>query len=63
MDFMGKNDQDSSQWMNQAKIAIVELYQENRELRQQLATKTIEMSATQGRKGNMMWLKIYLREV
>jgi hypothetical protein len=63
MDFMGTNDQDPSQQLKQVKLAIVELYQENRELRQQLATKTIEVSAVQGHEGNVMWLKRQLREV
>jgi enterochelin esterase-like enzyme len=38
----GTNDQETSQQLKQAKLAIVELYQENRELRQQLATKTMK---------------------
>jgi hypothetical protein len=38
------------------------LYQENRELRQQLAEKTLEASTSQGREGNMTWLKRQLRE-
>jgi len=59
MDVAGTNDQEPSQ---QVKLAIVELYQENRELRQQLATKTIEVSAAQGREGNVTWLKRQLRE-
>jgi hypothetical protein len=62
MDVMGTNDQDPSQQLKQVKLAIAELYQENRELRQQLATKTIEVSAAQGREGNMTWLKRQLRE-
>jgi len=44
-------------------MAITELYQENMELRRQLATKATEVSETQGRKGNMAWLKRNLREV
>jgi hypothetical protein len=51
MDVVGTNDQDPSQQLKQEKLAITELYQENRELRQQLATKTIEVSAAQGAKG------------
>jgi hypothetical protein len=42
------------------KLAIAELYQENRELRRQLAVKTMEVSASQGYEGNMMWLKRHL---
>jgi hypothetical protein len=57
MDVTGTNDQDPSQQLKQVKLAIVELYQENRELRQQLATKTIEVSAAQGHEGNVTWLK------
>jgi hypothetical protein len=48
--------------LKQVKLAITELYQENRELRQQLATKTIEVSAAQGHEGKVTWLKIQLRE-
>jgi hypothetical protein len=62
MDVHGSNDQETSQQLKQAKLAIVELYQENRELRQQLATKITEASTTQGREGNMTWLKRQLRE-
>jgi predicted RNase H-like nuclease (RuvC/YqgF family) len=58
----GANSQETSQQLKQAKLAIVELYQENRELRQQLATKTTEASTTQGREGNVTWLKRQLRE-
>jgi hypothetical protein len=59
VDVAGTNDQYPSQ---QEKLAIVELSQENRELRQQLAIKTIEVSAAQGHEGNVTWLKIHLRE-
>jgi hypothetical protein len=57
MDVMGTNDQDPSQQLKQARLAIAELYQENRELRQQLATKTIEVSTVKGHEGNVTWLK------
>jgi hypothetical protein len=63
MDVVGTNDQETSQQLKQAKLAITKLYQENRELRQQLATKTTEASTMQGCEGNMMWLKRHLREV
>jgi hypothetical protein len=36
----------------------MELYQENMELRQQLASKTLEASTTHGNEGNVAWLKI-----
>jgi hypothetical protein len=62
MDVTGLNDQEPSQKLKQEKQAIAELYQENRELRQQLATRTIEVSAAQGREGNVTWLKRQLRE-
>jgi len=39
--------------MEKAQLTIVELYQENRELRKQLAVKTLEVSTSQGREGNM----------
>jgi hypothetical protein len=63
VDITGANDQEPSQQLKQAKLAITELYQENMELRRQLATKTMEASAAQGREGNMAWLKRQLREV
>jgi hypothetical protein len=62
MDVTGTNDQDPSQQLKQEKLSIAKFYLENRELRQHLATKTIEVSATQGREGNVTWLKIHLRE-
>ena len=48
MGTIGANDQEPSQQLNQAKLAIAELYQENMELRRQLATKTMEVPTTQG---------------
>ena len=60
VDVAGTNDQYPSQ---QEKLAIVELSQENRELRQQLAIKTIEVSAAQGHEGSVTWLKRQIREV
>jgi hypothetical protein len=51
-----------SQQMKQANMAITEIYQEIMELRRQLASKTTEASAAQGREGNMAWLKMHLRE-
>ena len=60
---MGTNDQENFQQLKQAKLPIVELYQENRDLRQQLVTKTLEVSAGQGREGNVTWLKRQLKEV
>jgi hypothetical protein len=56
------NVREPSQQLKQAQLAIAELYQENRELRQQLAAKTLEVSASQGHEGNMTWLKRQLRE-
>jgi hypothetical protein len=43
-------------------LAIVELYQENRELRKKLAKRVVETSASQSREGNVNWLKRQLRE-
>jgi hypothetical protein len=60
MDSVGTNDQEKSQKLKQAKLSITKLYQENRELRQQLATKTMEASVAQGCEGNMTWLKRWL---
>jgi hypothetical protein len=57
MDSMGSNDQETSQQLKQAKLAIIELYQENKELRQQLAINITKASATQGCEGNVTWLK------
>jgi hypothetical protein len=57
MDVMGTSDQDPSQWLKKVKLAIAKLYQENRELRQEPTTKTIEVSAAQGHEENITWLK------
>jgi hypothetical protein len=54
MDFMGTNDQETSQQLKQEKLTIPKLYQENRELRQKITTKTIEVSETKGHEGNVM---------
>jgi hypothetical protein len=62
MDASGSNDQETTQQLKQAKLSIAKLYQENRKLRQQLATKITEASTTQGREGNATWLKRQLRE-
>jgi hypothetical protein len=62
VDVAGENEQAPSQQLKQAKLAIAELYQENMELRRQLATKTTEASAAQGHGGNVAWLKRQLRE-
>jgi len=62
MDVSGTNDQEPYQQLKQAKLAIAELYQENKKLRQQLETKIIEASTSQGRKGNVTWLKKPLKE-
>jgi hypothetical protein len=61
-DVMGTNVREPSQQLKQAQLVVAELYQENRELRQQLAAKTLEMSASQGHEGNVTWLKRQLRE-
>jgi hypothetical protein len=53
---------ESLQQLKQAQLAIAELYQQNRELRQQLAAKTLEVSASQGREGNATCLKRQLKE-
>jgi hypothetical protein len=57
MDSLSSNDQETAQLLRQAKLAITELYQENRELGQQLATKITEASTMQGHEGNVTWLK------
>jgi hypothetical protein len=62
VDAMGENEEAPSQQLKQEKMAIVELYQENRELRRQLATKTAEASAAQSHGGNVAWMKRQLRE-
>jgi hypothetical protein len=62
-DVEGTDVRESSQQLKQVQLAITELYQENRELRQQLAVKTLEVSASQGHEGNVTWLKRQLREV
>jgi hypothetical protein len=48
----GKSIHGPLQQINKAQLSIVELYQVNRELRQQLATKTLEASMPQSREGN-----------
>jgi hypothetical protein len=58
MDATGSNYQETYEHLKQEKLAIAELYQENRELRPQLATKTMEASIAQDLEGNVMWLKI-----
>jgi hypothetical protein len=63
VDIIGVNDQEPSQQLKQAKLAITEIYQENMELRQQLVTKIMEASAVQGSEVNVAWLKRQLREV
>jgi hypothetical protein len=50
-DITGENEEEPSQQLKQAKLAIAELYQENMELRRQLATKTTEASANRVTKG------------
>jgi hypothetical protein len=44
-------------------MAISELYQKNKELKRQLATKTAEASTAHSHRGNMAWLKRNLKEV
>jgi hypothetical protein len=61
-DTEGTNIREPSQQLKKVQLAIAELYQENRELRQQLAEKTLEASTSQGREGNVTWLKRQLRE-
>jgi hypothetical protein len=51
-----------SQQLEKDKLAIVELCQENRELRHQLAANTLKASTSHVREGNMNWLKKQLRE-
>jgi hypothetical protein len=63
MDALSSNDQETTQQLKQAKLSITELYQENRELRQQMATKITEASAAQGHEGNATWLNIQRWEV
>jgi hypothetical protein len=62
VDASSSNDQEIAQQLKQAKLSIDELYQQNRELRQELATKITEASVAQGCEGNMTWLKIQLQE-
>ena len=62
IDTEGTDLREMSQQLKQVQLTIVELYQDNRELRHQLAMKTLKASAPQGREGNMTWLKRQLRE-
>jgi hypothetical protein len=50
------------QQLERAQLAIAELYQENRELRRQLAVKNQEVSTPQGHEGSTDWLKRQLWE-
>jgi hypothetical protein len=43
MDIIGANDQEPYQQLKKARLDIMELYQENMELRWQLASKTMEV--------------------
>jgi hypothetical protein len=52
----------SIQQLEQAQLAIAELYQENRELWRQLAVKNQEVSVSQGHGGSTVWLQRQLRE-
>jgi hypothetical protein len=51
-----------TQQLERAQLAIVELYQENRELQSQLAVKNREVSVSQGHEGSTVWLQRRLRE-
>jgi hypothetical protein len=57
----GASVENSAQQLEQAQFAIAELYQENRELRRQLAEKT-QRIPPQGRAGSTVWLQRQLRE-
>jgi hypothetical protein len=59
---MEENEQVPYHQLQQVKLAIAKIYQENMELRRQLVTKVVEASTMQGHKGNMAWLKRKLRE-
>jgi len=50
------------QKLERAQLAIAKIYQENRELRRQLAVQNHEVSAPQGCEGSTNWLKRQLRE-
>jgi hypothetical protein len=58
----GASVEKSAQQLEQAQIAIAELYQENRELWRQLAVKTQRIPSPQGRAGSTIWLQRQLRE-
>ena len=60
---MGTNEETPSQQLKKEKMAIVKLYQENRELKRQLVTKTTESSIAKIHGGNVAWMKRQLREV
>jgi len=59
---MGTNVRGQTQKLEQAQVSLVELYLEDKELRWQFAERTLEVSASQGHKGKMKWLKMQLRE-
>jgi hypothetical protein len=56
-DIMRANDQEPSQKLKHAKLAIAEVYQENMELRRKVVKKIMEASTVQGCEGNVAWLK------
>jgi hypothetical protein len=59
---LGSPVKSSIQQLEQAQLAIAELYQENRELQSQLAAKNQEVSVSQGHGGSTVWLQRQLRE-
>lgn len=58
----GASIENFTQQIEQAQFSIVELYQENRELRHQLAEKTQRILPPQGRAGSTIWLQRQLQE-
>jgi hypothetical protein len=50
-----------AQQLERAQLAIVELYQENRELQSQMVAKNREVSMSQGREGSTVFLQRRLR--
>jgi hypothetical protein len=63
IDVEGPNIRELSQQLNQAQLAITELYQEKWEMRKQLAANTLEASTSHGQERNMTWLMRQFREV
>jgi hypothetical protein len=60
--FVGANEEAPSQQLKQEKMAIAKIYQDKKELKLQLESKTAEALTAQSHGGNVAWLKRQLKE-